>query len=132
MNIFLRWLINATAIIIAAYIIPGVIVSSLWTAFILALVLGLLNITLRPILLLLTLPINFITLGLFTLVINSLIILLASTIIKGFYIDGFLPALLFSIVLMLLQNLFFSMSHKEKQQKSSSHKKIDRSNVIDL
>jgi len=132
MNIFLRWLINATAIIIAAYIIPGVIVSSLWTAFILALVLGLLNITLRPILLLLTLPINFITLGLFTLVINSLIILLASTIIKGFYIDGFLPALLFSIVLMLLQNLFFSMSRKEKQQKSSSHKKIDRSNVIDL
>jgi putative membrane protein len=94
------------SILIASYLIPGVKVAGVWSALILALVLGLLNILIKPLLVLLTLPINILTLGLFTLVINALIIMLASSIVKGFTVGGFINALLFSIVLTIIQALF--------------------------
>ena len=100
----------AAAILIAAYIIPGIGVASLWTALVLAVVLGIVNITIRPLLVIITLPVNLLTLGLFTFVINALLILLVSTIIKGFTVSGFFAALLFSIVLSVVSyvlNLFF-------------------------
>lgn len=106
MFILLEWFSSALAILIAAYLIPGVQVAGLWSALILAAVLGLLNIVIKPILILFTLPINILTLGLFTFVINALIILLASSIVKGFEIGGFLNALLFSLVLTIILSLF--------------------------
>lgn len=90
--ILLRWLLNALAVMAAAYLVPGVNVQSIWAALIAALVIGLINALVRPIILLLTLPINILTLGLFTLVINALMFWLASTVVKGFNIDGFWPA----------------------------------------
>jgi putative membrane protein len=106
MFILLKWLVSTVSILIASYLIPGVVVAGLWTAFILAIVLGLLNVVIKPLLILFTLPINILTLGLFTLVINALIVLLASSIVKGFEVGGFFNALLFSIVLTIIQTLF--------------------------
>ena len=102
MFILVKWLLTTAAIIITAWLIPGISVAGLWTALWLALFLGLLNVTLKPILVILTLPINIVTLGLFIFVINAVIVLLASTIIKGFEVEGFLAALLFSIVLSVI------------------------------
>ncbi|MFA6446683.1 MAG: phage holin family protein [Patescibacteria group bacterium] len=90
--ILLRWLLNALAVMAAAYLVPGVNVQSIWAALIAALVIGLINALIRPIILLLTLPINILTLGLFTLVINALMFWLASSIVKGFNVQGFWPA----------------------------------------
>jgi putative membrane protein len=109
MYLLFKWLASAVAILIASYLIPGVVVSGVWTALILAAVLGLLNLIIKPLLVLLTLPINILTLGLFTFVINALIILLASSIVKGFAIGGFWNALIFGILLMIIQSLFNMM-----------------------
>lgn len=98
MKLLLKWLILTTSILAAAYLIPGVVVGGLWTALILAVVIGVINIVIRPILIIITLPINMLTLGLFTFIINALLILLASTIVKGFEVGGFFNALLFSVV----------------------------------
>ena len=106
MSILIKWLLSALAILIAAYILPGVAVAGLWSALVLALVLGLFNVLIKPLLIILTLPVNILTLGLFTFVINALIILLAASIVKGFIIGGFFNALLFSLALTLLQELF--------------------------
>jgi len=114
MNIFLRWLINAASILIAAYLIPQVSVSGIWAALILALALGFLNVTIKPILILLTLPINIISLGLFTFIINTIIIFLASSMVKGVELSGFIPTLIFSILLALLQTFFYSVSKKSE------------------
>lgn len=100
--IFLRWLIMAAAILISAYLIPGVVVGGIWTALWLALFLGIINVVLKPILIILTLPINILTLGLFTFVINAMLILLSATVIKGFSVSGFWTALLFSVVLSII------------------------------
>lgn len=105
MNTLLHWLVSALAILVAAYLIPGVSIT-LIGAFVLAVVLGLINITLKPILFILTLPITILTLGLFSLVINALLILLASALVPGFAVSGFWAALLFSIVLSLINLLF--------------------------
>lgn len=102
MNFLLSWLINAVAIVIAAYLIPWVTVSSFWVALIVALVLGIINVFLKPILLLLTLPINILTLGLFTFVINAGLILLTDKIVDGFSVGGFWSAVLFSIILAIV------------------------------
>lgn len=112
MIILLKWFLSALAILIAAYVIPGVVISGVWSALILAAVLGLFNISIKPLLILLTLPINILTLGLFTLVINALMVMLASSIVKGFSVGGFVNALLFSIVLTVIQMIFAMMIKK--------------------
>lgn len=101
----LKWMGSVVAVLIAAYFLPGVVVAGIWSALIVALVLGLLNLTIKPLLVLLTLPINIITLGLFTFVINALMVLLASSIVKGFSVGGFLNALLFSLLLTIIQEI---------------------------
>lgn len=93
MGLIARFIGTIFAVLLAAYVVPGFHVADFYTAAIVAVVLGVLNVTLRPILLLLTLPLNLITLGLFSFVINAGLILLISTFIKGFTVDGFLPAL---------------------------------------
>lgn len=105
MQILLRWLLSAVAIIITAKLIPGIHVASFWSSLWIALILGLINSIIRPLLILITLPINIFTLGLFTFVINGLLILFASSVIKGFEVSGFWTAVLFSIVLSMISYL---------------------------
>lgn len=105
MKIFLHWFIAALAIGIAAYIVPNVSVTIIG-AIIAAVVLGAFNYFLRPILLVLTLPINIVTLGLFSLVINAALVLLAAMIVPGFGVTGFWTAVLFAIVLSIVNWVF--------------------------
>jgi len=105
MALIIKWLIMTASVMIAAYVIPGVTVRSFFSALWVALFLGIVNMLLRPFLILVTLPINILTLGLFTFVINGVIILLASSIVKGFQVSGFWIAVLFSIVLSIINYL---------------------------
>lgn len=105
MGILIRLILMAVATFATAYILPGAEVESFTTAIILAIVLGLLNVIVKPILSVLSLPVTVLTFGLFTLIINGLIILLASKIVPGFHIAGFWWAVLFSIVLTLISSL---------------------------
>ena len=102
MRLLLRWLINALTLLGLAYYLPGITVSTFYSALIAALVLGLINAVLRPILVFLTLPINILSLGLFTLVINGLLFWFASTVVKGFEVSGFMPAFWGSLILTLV------------------------------
>ncbi len=102
MGFFIRWLVSALAVLITSYLLPGVRVSGFFAALMTALVLGLINAVIKPILLVLTLPLNILTLGLFTLVINALLIMLTSAIVPGFAVAGFWWALLFSLVLAVI------------------------------
>lgn len=105
MQFLLHWLIAALAILVAAYLIPGAQVT-LIGAFVLAVVLGLINIFIKPVLTILTLPVTIITLGLFSLVINALLIMLAALFVPGFAVAGFWSALLFAVLLSLINLLF--------------------------
>ena len=101
-----RLLLYSVAVLMTAYILPGVDIESFWVAIVVAAVLTLLNAVLKPLLVVLTIPLTFLTFGLFLLVINGLIILLADGIVPGFDVDGFGWALLFSIVLSFFTMLF--------------------------
>jgi len=102
MYLILRLIINALIILGIAYYFPGITVSGFYSALIIALVLGLVNALIRPIIILLTLPVNVLTLGLFTLVINALLFWFVSTIVKGFEVDGFGPAFWGALVLSIV------------------------------
>lgn len=102
MIFILNWFISTLAIIISAYLLPGVIIETFVAALIAALVLGLVNAIIRPILIILTLPLNILTLGLFTLVINALMVMLTSYLVPGFSVINFWWALLFSLILSLI------------------------------
>lgn len=115
MNLILRILLSAIAVVILAYILPGVGIDSYVTAIIVAIVLSLLNLIVKPILIILTLPITILTLGLFLLIINAAIILLASNIVSGFHIDSIWWALLFSLLLSFLQSILFSFLKDDKK-----------------
>jgi putative membrane protein len=112
MELILVWILNAVALLIVAYVLPGISVASFGSALIAALVLGLLNTLVKPVLILLTLPITIVTLGLFLLVLNALVFWLAGSILKGFQVNGFwwalLGALVYSIVSGLLSRLLGS------------------------
>lgn len=101
----LRWLISALVILAVSYLLPGIHVDGLFAALITALVLGLINAIIKPVVILLTLPINLITLGLFTFVINAALVMLAAKIVDGFSVDGFLWALAFSLIISLTNSL---------------------------
>ncbi len=109
MKLLLRLLLTAVAVVILAEILPGVAVTSYWTAILVAVVLGLLKFIVKPILVILTLPVTILTLGLFLLVINAIIILLADALVDGFAVDGIWWALLFSLLLSLLQSILHSL-----------------------
>jgi putative membrane protein len=102
MSFLLQWLVSGLAIIITAYLLPGVRITGFFAALVTALVLGLINAFIRPVLILLTLPLNILTLGLFTLVINALLIMLAAAVVPGFSVQGFWWALLFGLVLAVI------------------------------
>lgn len=110
MNIIFHWIISAVAIMIAAYILPGVSIAGIITALVLAVILGAINAFIRPVLIILTLPINIVSLGLFTLVINASLVLFASYIVPGFSVDGFWWAMLYAVVLWLINSFFHSLA----------------------
>ncbi|PKP13865.1 MAG: hypothetical protein CVU08_03220 [Bacteroidetes bacterium HGW-Bacteroidetes-3] len=108
MKLLLKILLTAAAVLIIAHYLPGVSVENYTSALIVAIVLGILRVTVKPILVILTLPVTIITLGLFLLVINALIIMLADNLIGGFYVSGFWIALLFSLILSIFQSILYS------------------------
>ena len=115
MNLLFRILLTAIVVLVLANFLPGVQVVNFTTAIIVAAVLAFLNAILKPILIILTLPITILTLGLFLLVINALIILLADKLIDGFGVSSFWTALLFSILLSFAQSLLNSSLKEEKK-----------------
>ncbi len=101
-GLVIRWLILTLAVIAASYLIEGIRVGGFFSAFLAAALLGILNAVLRPVLLILTLPINILTLGLFTFVINALLLKMVSGAVPGFEVIGFWPAILGSLVISLV------------------------------
>jgi len=105
LGILANLLVGGLAVMAGSYIIPGVQVRGFFDAIIAALLIGVVNALVKPVLLLLTLPLNILTLGLFTFVINALMILLVSALLPGFNVEGFLPALLLSLVLSIISSV---------------------------
>ena len=99
MKFLIDWLISAIVIFVLAYVLPGVSVTGYLAALGAAIIIGLANATVKPLLIVLTLPITILTLGLFLLVINAFIVMLAAWLVPGFYVDGFWWALLFGFIL---------------------------------
>lgn len=107
-GILLRWLFLTIAILAAAYLLGGIEVSGFFSALLAAALLGFLNAVFRPILLILTLPINVLTLGFFTFVINALLLMMASGVIGGFHVHGFWSALFGSLIISVVSSLLSS------------------------
>ncbi len=105
MKLLVRLLITSFALVLATYIVPGIAVDGPYTALIAALVLGILNAVIRPVLVLLTLPVTILTLGLFIFVINASLFLFVASFVDGFSVDGFLPALLGSILVSIISGI---------------------------
>lgn len=110
MKALVNLVLSTIAVLVAAYIIPGVTIEGFFTALVVAVVLGLANALIRPILTILTLPLNIITLGLFSFVITALLVMLTGAIVPGFAVAGFVTALLFGVVLTLVNWAIFSMN----------------------
>ncbi|MDO9037662.1 MAG: phage holin family protein [Lutibacter sp.] len=108
MNLILKIVLTAVAVLVIAHFLPGVSVVNFTSSVIVAIVLALLRVTIKPILIILTLPVTIVTLGLFLLVINALIILLADNLIDGFQVTGFWIALLFSLILSVFESILYS------------------------
>ncbi len=111
-QIILKWLLNAIMLLVVAYIVPGFTITSFYSALILVVLLALVNITLKPILLILTLPINILSLGLFTFVVNGFILWILSTIVKGFYISNIWSAIFAAAII----SVFNFLIHRFKYQ----------------
>lgn len=114
MNLLIRTLLSAIAVVVLANVLSGVYVDSYVTAIIVAVVLSCLNLFVKPILVVLTLPVTILSFGIFLLFINAFIILLANSLVPGFSIDGVWTAILFSILLAVLQSLLFSLFKAEE------------------
>lgn len=109
MNWLLKILVSSLAIMVTAYILPGVELKDYLTGILLAIVLSFLNAFIKPLLILFTIPATIFTLGLFLLVVNAIIILFADYLVDGFEVAGFWTALFFSIVLTIITSLFESI-----------------------
>jgi putative membrane protein len=116
MNLVVRLLVNALIVFGLAWALPGITVDDFWTAILVALVLGLLNIFVKPLLILLTIPVTIVTLGLFLLVINAAIVLIAAAAVENFHVDNFWWALLFSVLMAALNSTFLRASDKEGRE----------------
>lgn len=110
MNFLIKLLVTALAICFAAWILPGVTIANIQSAVIVALVLAFLNAILKPVLIILTIPITVVTLGLFLLVINILIVMLADNIVDGLTVRGWFSALLFSLVVSFVSSVLHSIA----------------------
>ncbi|MEM6523542.1 MAG: phage holin family protein [Bacteroidota bacterium] len=114
MKFLIRLVLSALAVMLASFLLPGVTTDGFLVAILVAAILGLLNAIVKPVLIVLTIPITIVTLGLFLLVINASIILMADSLISGFAVDGFWWALLFSFVLTILNTILGGLDAKNK------------------
>ena len=112
-NFLVRLILSAVAVFICAWVLPGAEVESFWIAVIVAGVLAVLNVLLKPILVILTIPITIVTFGLFLLVINTLLVLLVDWLVPGFTVDGFWWALAFSVVLSIINSVFGGLNESK-------------------
>jgi putative membrane protein len=124
MGLLLRWLILTVAIIVASYLLEGIHVSGFFPAFFAAALLGILNALFRPVLILLTLPINILSLGLFTFVINALMLVMVSGVVSGFEVHGFWTAVFGSLIISIISWLLNSFI--------SDRGRVERLDYIDL
>ncbi|TPV35813.1 phage holin family protein [Paucihalobacter ruber] len=114
MKLIVKFILSAIAVVLISKLLPGVTVVDYFTALLVAVVLAILDLFVRPLLILLTLPATILTLGLFLLVINGLIILLADYLVTGFTVSSIWTAMLFSILLTILQSIFYSVLREDK------------------
>jgi len=114
MRILIKILLNTLAVVVAAYILPGVGVDGFLTAVVVAVVLAVVNAVVRPILILLTLPATILTLGLFILVINALMVMLVAWLVPGFVVVSFWWALLFSLVVSVVSFVLYGLAGESK------------------
>ncbi|TCP25237.1 putative membrane protein [Tenacibaculum skagerrakense] len=114
MKLIVKLLLTAFAVLVLSNLLSGIVVENYVTAVIIALVLAVLNTFIRPILVVLTLPITIVTLGLFLLVINAIIILIAGNLVSGFYVNGFFTALIFSVLLSIFRSVLFGLIKEEE------------------
>lgn len=116
MNFLIRWLLNTLVLMLVAYITPGMSFVSFWSALIASVIFGIINAVIRPIILVLTLPINILTLGLFTLVINGLMFWLLSVIVKGFEVSDFGSAFIGALVYCVIVAIINSIGETSKRK----------------
>jgi putative membrane protein len=116
MKFLLRIVITAVVAFALSSVLPGIHIDTFWTAIVLSLVLAVLNFFLKPILIILTLPITILTFGLFLFIINALIVWFASDLVHGFRVDRFWQALLFSLLLSLLTSLLYRDTREERRR----------------
>lgn len=114
MHILFSIILNTFAVLITSYLLAGIHLASFWTALVVAVVLGIVNATLRPIIFILTLPINILTLGLFSLVIMGSLVYLVSLIVPGFVVDNFWWAIAFGIIVSLINWYFNDLTFKNR------------------
>ena len=117
MNWIIRLLLNGLAVVLSAYLLPGVSVEGYGTALLVALILAVVNVIVKPILVILTIPITILTLGLFLLVINAALILFVENLVSGFTVDGFWWALLFSLILSIFNSLFNDLAGRRREDR---------------
>lgn len=115
MGLLLRILITAALVMLISNFLPGVTVESYLQSIYVAIILGLLNLFIKPIIVLFTLPVTILTLGLFLLVINAFIVLLCSNIVGGFHVESFWTALFFSIILSIFQSVVYKLTSGEEK-----------------
>ncbi len=116
MEFAMNLLISGLAVVVSSYVLPGVQVDGFLTAIVVAIVLAVVNVFVKPVVEFLTLPLNMLTLGLFSFVINALMILLVAALVPGFHVDGLLWAVVFSIVLSLVGSVLYSMTPGKKRK----------------
>lgn len=114
MSLLLRFLLSGVAVMLTAYLLPGVHVSDYWAALLVAALVSLSNLVIRPLLILFTIPITILTLGLFLLVINAIIILGVDYFVEDFIVDGFWWALAFSLILSIFNSMFADLTKEKK------------------
>lgn len=116
MDFIIKIIISTLAVLISSFLLPGVRIedNNFFTALLVAVVLAFLNAVVKPIMVILTIPITIVSLGLFLIVINALIILLASKLVSGFHVDGFWWALLFSLILSMVTSILESLKQKDQ------------------
>ena|SRR5690554_908698 len=117
MKTIIRVLLTAIVVYILSNFLPGVVVDGFMSAIIVSVVLALLNIFVKPVLVFLTLPATLISFGLFLLVINAFVILICEYLVSGFHVSSFWTALLFSLILSLMQSFLFSFAEKNERQR---------------
>lgn len=116
MFIIMRWLIITAAILLASWLVPGITVESVWTAVFAAAILGLINTFIKPVLIILTLPLNILTLGIFTFFLNAFLLQLVAYMIRGFEVKGFWAAFLGALIISIVSWLAnqFIVRHKRE------------------